>query len=186
MNKKKNVFIGIFFVVISSVCTFFAFYFMNTKSTVAYSRPINFQNTQSESSKDSKKFLSAIKNNIDEKNEIKLNSDKEISQEVTYVKKKEKAINLTALVHASKDVYGEEEKNRREGFLWVDRKSSRCIITLGAYHGLMPGRQLEIYAENKQVGKVEVEVSFDVISYVHPVNKGVSFFDADYYRVVMN
>lgn len=74
---------------------------------------------------------------------------------------------------------------KKEGFLWVDRKSSRLVATLGTNNGVQPGKYLTVYDGAKRVGQVTVEESFATISYVHPVEESSGFPKNDFYRVVI-
>ena len=94
-------------------------------------------------------------------------------------------MNLNKLVDEAKAVYGEGEQNRKEGFLWIDRKESKWVVTLGALNGVKPGSVLSIYNGNQKVGQVAVDDLFDVISYVHPLEKGPEQFTSDYYRAAI-
>ena len=97
----------------------------------------------------------------------------------------QKTIHLKSIVNEAEEVYGEEEKMRKEGLLWVDRKSSRFIVTLGALNGVNKGSYLTIYDGDKKVGQAKVESAFDVISYVSPLEKSLNLSTKDYYRVVV-
>jgi cell division protein FtsB len=88
------------------------------------------------------------------------------------------------LLEASRQ-YGDMEKNRREGSLWIDRKTASYIVTLGALNGLIPGSRLKIYDGQEEVGNATVDVPLDIISYVTPVDKKLAHFPQDYYRVVI-
>jgi len=46
-------------------------------------------------------------------------------------------------------------------------------VTLGAIHGLLAGKKLVVYGGDKKLGQVIVDISFDVISYVHPQDKSM-------------
>lgn len=81
-------------------------------------------------------------------------------------------------------LYGDEEKTRREGLLWIDRKNESFIVTLGALQGLARGSRLTVYDGREKAGMVEVDLAMDVISYVLLVNATAKDFDKDYYRVV--
>src|SRR5262245_13979066 len=42
-----------------------------------------------------------------------------------------RSIDLNKLVDTAADRYGEEERDRKEGYLWIDRANSISIVTLG-------------------------------------------------------
>lgn len=94
------------------------------------------------------------------------------------------SLNLGRLLEEANQVYDEKEKNRREGHLWVDRKTRTIVVTLGALNGLRPGSLLKVYDGDDFVGTVTVETSLDVISYAKPHRKFLNQYEKDYYRVV--
>ena len=103
-------------------------------------------------------------------------------------------IRLADVLAKAEIIYGERELNRKDGVLWIDRKSSSCMITLGAVNGLAPGMYLSVYKEkrqadgtiiNERIDDVVVRKSYDIISYVKPAKKALSEFDGDYYRVTV-
>ena len=106
------------------------------------------------------------------------------AKEIQKAKKQEGTIRLESLVKRAEAVYDKSEKSRQEGFLWIDRESSRFVVTLGAVHGIMPGNYLTVYEEGKKIAQVAVDTCFDVISYVHPIEKSSDFFNKDYYLVI--
>lgn len=106
------------------------------------------------------------------------------AQEIKKAAQPDGAINMASLIKEAEAVYGSEEKNRKEGVLWVDRKTSNIVVTLGALNGLLPGRQLSVYSGADKVGQVTVDTSFDVISNVHP-DPSTDLSQNDYYRVVI-
>ncbi|MFT7538294.1 MAG: hypothetical protein ACI9F2_000437 [Lysobacterales bacterium] len=95
----------------------------------------------------------------------------------------EEDIFLKSIVDVAMDVYTESQISKREGYLWVDRKTSQYIITLGAMNGLLSGSKLSVFHNDRFIGEVEVDVVFDSISYV--VSKpDIVFEEGDYYKVV--
>lgn len=92
---------------------------------------------------------------------------------------------LEALLRKAGDVYEPAEKNRKEGSLWLDRRSNNFIVTLGALHGLRQGSQLSIYDGSQKMDTASVEVTFDVIAYVKPQKISPDSFTGTYYRVVI-
>jgi hypothetical protein len=66
------------------------------------------------------------------------------------------------------------------------------MVTLGAANGLVPGSYLAVYQEvvdqsgmpiNQKVCDVVIEEAYDIVSYVRLVEKKISDFSKDYYRV---
>ncbi len=78
---------------------------------------------------------------------------------------------------------GEVRVARNEGTLWINRKLSQCLITLGTTHGLEKGVLVDIYDGKKKVGKARVVQVFDVISYAELVGKTQGHFTKNYYSV---
>jgi hypothetical protein len=72
---------------------------------------------------------------------------------------------------------------KKEGFLWVDRKTSQLIVTLGRLNGLDEGRQLIVYEGANRLGEVVVDAVFETVSYVHAVGKFMNLLENAYYRV---
>ena len=97
----------------------------------------------------------------------------------------ERSIKLKELVTEARGHYDESEQSRKKGSLWVDRKSSKLIVTLGAINGLLPGHTLTVYDANKAIGQVIVDTAFDSISYVTPSNKSIDLLQNDYYHVII-
>ncbi len=102
------------------------------------------------------------------------------------VAKNEKAVlgpvKLDSLVQKSESIYGEAEKDRHTGYLWIDRKSENFVVTLGALNGLHKGSRLNVYENDKIIDSVTVDLPFDIVSFVRPGNS-IDQFSKDYYRV---
>ncbi len=96
-----------------------------------------------------------------------------------------KAIPLNSILQEAQKIYEVAESSRKEGYLWVDRKESMYVATLGAINGLLPGGHVNIYDGETKIGEAQVEVSFDVISYVQPITPTSDQLNKDYYRVAM-
>jgi len=120
------------------------------------------------------------------------------SEDILSASDKEKVmrdpIRLEDVLARAQIIYGEGELERKNGILWVDRKSSQLIITLGLVNGLVPGTYLGVYEEklqangtviNEKVDDVIVEKTYDIISYVKPTKMALDDFNRDYYRVSM-
>ncbi|MDZ4242051.1 MAG: hypothetical protein U1D99_04410, partial [Candidatus Omnitrophota bacterium] len=96
---------------------------------------------------------------------------------------KGRSIEIEKLIGESRKIYGDEEKGRTTGLLWVDREESRFIITLGVLNGLVKGSLVTVYDGDKTVATLLVEVPMDVISYTRPLSRKIEDFTEDYYRV---
>ena len=92
-------------------------------------------------------------------------------------------VNLEDFLAKAESIYGPQELQRRDGILWIDRKTSQCMINLGVANGLTEGSRLQIYDGDKNLGEVAVEKPLDIISYVKPVDKTLEEFTGNYYRV---
>lgn len=101
-------------------------------------------------------------------------------------------ISLEDVLARAEIIYGQRELQRREGILWVDRKASQYMITLGIVNGLSQGSSLGVYEEraqpggiiiNEKIADIVVQEAFEIISYVLPVDKSMQDFRRDYYRV---
>lgn len=88
------------------------------------------------------------------------------------------------LVKKAEEIYGEEEKKQKEGFLWIDKEANSYMITLGALNGLGEGSRLSVYDGDKKIDEVIVETPLDVISYVKPQIPPDQYTET-YYRVVI-
>ncbi len=93
------------------------------------------------------------------------------------------SISFKSLLERAEQVYDPSEKDRREGVLWLDRSTSRYVVTLGAINGLKPQDSLIVVEANKRIGEVIADTTFDVISYVHPTENTASRLRSNYYRV---
>ncbi|VAX36786.1 hypothetical protein MNBD_UNCLBAC01-1291 [hydrothermal vent metagenome] len=117
--------------------------------------------------------------------------EQKVQQRVSIIKEESKnvqnlqKINLNSLVAKAEKVYGPAEKSRKNGFLWIDHSVQQYVITLGAINGVLPGDYLMVYEGDKKIGQVKVSNSFDVISYVQPLQKSANIFKNDYYRVII-
>ena len=99
------------------------------------------------------------------------------------VNEEKKDINLQVLVKEAESVYDEKERARREGSLWIDRRTNRYMITLGAIHGLHVGSRVQVFRKEERIGEVEVDTVFDVLAYVQNVDIGIMLSKDDYYTV---
>ena len=108
-----------------------------------------------------------------------------VKEDPKEVKKVEENISLKALVKEADSVYGDAEKSRKEGLLWVDRKTARIMVTLGAVHGLSRGSILSVYEGSTKIGQVKVDTAFDVISFVSLGDNSVDLSKHNYYKIVI-
>jgi len=107
----------------------------------------------------------------------------QISSKPSAAQEQPGGIGIDALMNYSKNLYGSDEKNRREGTLWVDREGKKLVVNLGALNGLKPQDRLTVYDHDQNIGRVQAANVFDVISYVEikePLNEAM---EKDYYIV---
>ena len=176
-SKIKRIIIGIIFLLLAAFSALTAFYFLKVKPAMMVRSKIK-----------SVKFSSArasTQPKSPSKQITVASHETWHGAPVKTVMPQEKAVSLKSLVKEAEKVYGQEENLNKEGFLWIDRKSARYVITLGALHGLLPGKHLGVYDGDQRIGQVIVDTPFDVISYVHPAEESKDLFSSDYYRVVV-
>ena len=87
----------------------------------------------------------------------------------------------TLQIHIEQEVM---DASADEGFLWVDRTTEQYIVTLGAAHGVLPGTHLKVFHGDRYIGEVEVQITFESISYVDSQAGDEMFEEGDYYKVV--
>ena len=185
MAKKnlKKIFIGLGFILMAAVSGLAAFYYFEVKPELAsrgksgispLPRGPSAQTTKRTSPQPpEKKIVPVTPKPPVQTPEIK----KETS-------KPPERMQTERLVEVAESVYDEAEKNRREGYVWIDRQTSTYVVTLGALHGLKPGDILPIYDKETLIGHVTIDSVLDVISYVHP-QESADVFSRDYYRVTL-
>ena len=171
--KIKRIIIGIIFLLLAAFSALTAFYFLKVKPTMMVRSKFK-----------SVDWSTAPKQSPLKQTAVNATNTLQVTPAKT-VMPQEKAVSLKSLVKEAEKVYGHEENLNKEGFLWIDRKSSQYVITLGALHGLLPGKHLGIYDGDKRIGQVIVDTPFDVISYVHPSEESKDLLSNDYYRVVV-
>lgn len=121
-------------------------------------------------------YLLEVKPKLEKKEEARLKKEADL-------KARQETISLKTVLKQSQGIYSLEEQAQREGLMWVDHKTSRFVVTLGAIHGLVKGSILSVYDGNKRIGEVKVESALDAISYVSPDNQFRSLLNNDYYEV---
>lgn len=207
-NIKKLV-IGFVLIILALFCAVTAFYILEVKPKMDARKKTGMKKTvglkaavekkekvssgtviKKEPESRIKKRMSKISDTIkkkvakEEKNEPLKTQEatKEVPEESKSI---DKSISVKALVKESEAVYDDKEKSRKEGLLWVDRKTQRFMVTLGAVHGLKNGSLLSVYQGSLALGKVKVDTVFDVISFVSPVEKNLDLSKQNYYKIVI-
>ncbi|MCK5633230.1 hypothetical protein KAH94_05740 [bacterium] len=188
MSKKniKKIFIGIVLILLALFCAITAFYFLEVKPKLAlrrHSKVTDVTVLKKSSQEGVLKILEETEENFFKNTKEKVFKKKPVLKKSKDKTTQEGVINLNALVRESKAVYSESEKNRKEGILWVDRKTQKLVVTLGAVHGLALESHLTVYDGNFELGQVKVDVLFDVISYVQPEDF-LDLSERDYYRII--
>ena len=94
-----------------------------------------------------------------------------------------RVIDLDKVVTASQKVHGADEAGRKQGSMWINRKTLSCMVTLGALNGVTKGSELGVYDGENKLGTVKIVSTLDVVSYAEPVNRELKEFTKDYYAV---
>jgi cell division protein FtsB len=161
--NKLNIFIGLILIAAAFVCILIVFY-----SLVNAHRQ---RLTEIDSLEDKLTELDAEKNTIQQRMAT-------LKDEVG------RSIALNKLVEESETRYSDEEKSRKEGYLWIDHDAGTAIVTLGALHGLSAGTKLAVLDDaNKIIGYVIVDSTMVVVSYVRAMGKSVDDFKGTYFKV---
>ncbi len=114
-----------------------------------------------------------------------LNNEKNIIQaELNQLKAQGDSIKLDKLVEAARSFYDQGELSRKEGLLWFNRRNNTYLITLGAVHGLAAGSTVAVFDNDNQIGTLQVETPYDVISFCTPV-RFTDVAGKNYYRVAI-
>lgn len=161
-QNKSKLFLGFSLIFVSFVCIVVVLYFMgeNNRKSQAKVSSLEVQ----------------LANVIAEKAATQLNAfDLELTRR--------DPINLDDVLARAESIYGKNELSRTEGVLWVDRKASLMMVTLGQANGLRQGSNLTVFEAKKKIGDVIVDSTFDLVAYVKPIGKTINDFDKNYYRV---
>ncbi len=162
-RNKKRIFIGLVFVVMTYGCVVGIFYFL--------------VDTQQKKITE----IGELKEQVELLKTEKMVADRRVKE---VEGKLGATIRLDKLIDEAKLVHGQEELNRKEGSLWIDRVAKTYYVTLGALNGLYPGSKVTIYDGDAKLAEMKVATPLDVISYVEPIDKKLSDFSKDYYRAV--
>lgn len=161
-NGRKQIISGLIFVSVSFVGAVFLLYLtVNAQSA----KEIELQDLTDEY------FL------------INTQKDVAVSQVQTLQSQAGRFLNRDKVIDAAQSVHGEDESNRTDGSFWIDRKSGRCMVTLGVLNGVDKGSRLSVYEGENKIATVNVVSALDVVSFVEPVDKKVMDFKRDYYQV---
>lgn len=163
-NSKTTLIIGLFLIVVAFVCILAVFYFFGQEQTTHQQKLAQFE--------------VQLANLVSEKSEA-------VIRKTDAKWTRRDPINIEDVLSRAESVYGPLELQRKEGVLWIDRKSSLCMITLGIVNGLKEGSILTVYEGYLKVGEVKVEIPHDIISYVRPIEKSLDAFSKNYYKVTI-
>jgi len=163
-NKNSKILVaGLILIIIAFLCSLAAFYFIGQKQQLSQEKIAAFE--------------VELANLIAEKSE-------DIIKQTDPAWVRRDPINLQDFLDHAEVIYGEKELQRKEGVLWIDRKTSMCLVTLGVVNGLRVGSTLGIYEGDTQIGSVTVETPHDIISYVNLSEKSPEDFQNNYYKVI--
>jgi len=162
-QDKKKIIIGLVLIVISFIGA----------------AVIVFGMSQLQQSKNSR--ISSLQEKIDILNDQRDEMETEVSDLRTAL---DGSPRLENVIEAAKEVYGDDESQRREGILWIDRQQNSFVATLGMLNGVEEGAVLKVYDKDRPFGSVVVSQAFDVISFVDSPQKMITDYSKDYYRVV--
>jgi len=163
-DKNRNILVaGLVLIVIAFICALVAFYFIGQKQKIDQDKIAAFE--------------VELANLIAEKSEA-------IIKQTDPSWFRRDPISLEDFLAHAEVIYGEKELQRKEGVLWIDRKTSMCMVTLGVVNGLRTGNTLGIYEGDAQIGSVTVETPHDIISYVNLSGKSPNDFPDNYYKVI--
>ncbi len=107
-----------------------------------------------------------------------------LEMEIQNLKAQGDSIKFDKLLTQAQGVYGQAEKNRKEGILWIDKGKKVWVVTLGALNGVARGSSIAIYDGDKKIGSVTVTMPLDVISYVQPQQLDQKFVHNHYHAVI--
>jgi hypothetical protein len=164
VNNKTILFLGLLFMVLAFGCVVGVFY-----------QIYDDHQRKSEEVEQMKEDLVAV----DAKKTVAERKAQELAVKVG------QGIQFDQLVSAAEKKYGKEERQRKEGDLWIDRDSGDWLITLGAINGIQEKSRLRVYdAADKQIGVVVADIVLDVVSYVHTLEDRGQYTE-DSYRVAV-
>jgi hypothetical protein len=163
-QSKKKLILGLSFIIVSFLCiaAFFYLFGQNSRDDAARMASLEVQ----------------LANLMIEKSQSQLSPDdaRRVARE---------PISLEEFTEKAENIYGKAELSRKEGILWIDRASSKFMVTLGAVNGLKAESKLGIYQDDKKIGEVVVETPMDIISYVRLPGPSAAQWDRNYYRAVI-
>ncbi len=163
-KNKIQLLAGLIMVIISFLCVVAVFFFLGQDQRYKQEEIAAME--------------AQVSNLINEKAESQMTQD-------DHQRAKGQTIDVIDFVARKQNLYSEEELNRREGILWIDRQTGHFIITLGIVHGLEQGEYLDVMENNNVIARLRVDSPLDVISYTSPVAQAMNDFQGNYYRVAI-
>ncbi len=161
-DGKKQIFTGLIFIFVSFLGAVFLLYLT-----------VNAQSAKEVEVKDLNEKLLLVNTQKDQAS----SQAQELQSQVGSV------LDLDKVVKASEKVHGVSEADRKEGSLWINRKSGNSMVTLGILNGVTKGSRLAVFDGGKKIATLKVTSALDVVSYVEPVDKTLADFTRDYYQV---
>jgi len=162
-NIRKILF-GVFLMVFAGFAVLTAFYQSNVKPDIQTKEKVKAIRIEANSKKVQRR-AEAIQKQMSKGKTVATLQQQELS-ESPQITRADKSINLERLVKAAQEIYGQAEQQKRQGYLWIDRKNSKYVVTLGAVNGVLAGSRLSVFDGQNKLGEITVETAFDVISYV--------------------
>jgi hypothetical protein len=164
LDGRKRIITGLIFIASSFLGAIFLFYLT-----------VNAQSAKDSELRDMKQDLVLARTEKD----LVSTKAQQLEMEVGRV------IDLDKVVSASQKIHGADEATRKQGSMWINRKTQICMVTLGALNGVSKGSRLEVYDGEDKLATVKIVSSLDVVSYVEPIDKELKDFKKDYYAVKM-
>ena len=162
LDGRKRIITGLIFIAASFLGAIFLFYLT-----------VNAQSAKESELRDMKQDLVLARTEKD----LVSTKAQQLEMEVGRV------IDLDKVVSASQKIHGADEATRKQGSMWINRKTQICMVTLGALNGVSKGSRLEVYDGEDKFATVKIVSSLDVVSYVEPIDKELKDFKKDYYAV---
>ncbi len=123
LDGRKRIITGLIFIAASFLGAIFLFYLT-----------VNAQSAKESELRDMKQDLVLARTEKD----LVSTKAQQLEMEVGRV------IDLDKVVSASQKIHGADEATRKQGSMWINRKTQICMVTLGALNGVSKGSRLEV------------------------------------------
>lgn len=114
---------------------------------------------------------------------VKSENEQAMGRIETLQSERGRVMDLEKIVKTSEEIHGDKEAARKEGSLWINRKTGNCLVTLGILNGVTKGSRLGVFEGKVKIATFSVTSALDVVSYAEPVDKKIEDFSKDYYQV---